>query len=66
MAQELNAHKTKLQGHQAEVYEIEQTMKGLQNTMKEIKDRITFETGVIQSLEFTITLLEQGKHPEET
>lgn len=62
---ELQTHRAKLFEHQSELYEIEQSVEKLQATHAELRDKAAFERGVIQSLEFATTIIEQGQNQEE-
>ena len=62
---ELQKHQAKLVEFQAELYDVEQTIQGLQGHQQEVKNKVVFEGGVIQSLEFTISIIEQGQKPED-
>jgi len=65
MKKELQKHQTKLLEFQSELYEVEQTIRGLQTYQADTKDKLAFEKGVIQSLEFSIILAEERQKSED-
>lgn len=62
---ELQSHQAKLLEYQSELYDVEQTVRGLQAHQADLKDKLAFEKGVIQSLEFAIILIDKGQKPED-
>ena len=70
---ELQNHQVKLIEIQSQLHEVTQTIEELQTTYADMKDKLAFEKGVIQSLEFALTLSkadlstnkQQGQKPED-
>ena len=63
---ELQTHKVKIIEFQSQMHEVQQTIEELHRTTAELKDKLAFEKGVVQSLEFSITLSDaQGQQSED-
>lgn len=55
--EELKKHRQKVTDTLAQIEQTKNSIKQLEDTLKALKNEVSFEQGVIQSLEFTIVLL---------
>lgn len=63
---ELQKHQIQLIEYQSKLYEVKHTIDEFQTTYADLRDKLAFERGVIQSLEFAASLSESpGQKPED-